>query len=59
MVLFSELHFTWSTGMDAQSLESYKDEVSCCIGSPSLHILETPVSIRIRNQSEIDRVVQY
>ena len=53
MSLFSELHFVWKC--KAQSAE----EVSCCVGSPPLFIVESPIRIRIRNEREIDSVVQY
>ena len=58
LVLFSELHFTWTTSPEAQSVD-VRNEINCCIGSPSLHILDIPVRIRIRNEKDIENVVQF
>ena len=55
MSLFSELHFVWSE--QAQSEE--KEEINCCIGSPMLHVVETPVRIRIRNERQVENVVLF
>jgi hypothetical protein len=55
MNLFSELHFVWKClSGEAQSDQS---PVNCCVGSPPLFIVESPVRIRIRNEHEIERVV--
>jgi len=57
MNLFSELHFVWAPS-DFQS-ENEREEINCCLGSPPLFILETPVRVRIRNEKEIESVVQF